>query len=263
MLERELPAWWESCRRIRLVGALTLAAAWRMRMADLVVAAGIALVGMVLALREFNFGAPELRFMADFGFGAIGLLGMLLAALVTAQVWFDDLEGGFAACLLAKAVRRWEFVAGRLAGVTLLLALVVALWSSELGLILAFRAAQLGVESVSVAVFIQACGLVGMKVVMVAAFTLLACSYARSAIFATCVGLMLAAISHLREFSTVIGWLGWLRFWPDLGRFEIDSLLHGGRGLTPGQWLAVGGYWAGFLVLFAGVAAYVFRHREL
>lgn len=263
MFELESPALRESCRRVGLVATQTLAAAWRMRMADVVIVSGIALIGMALALREFNFGAAELKFMADFGFGAIGLLGMLLAALVTAQVWFDDLEGGFAACLLAKAVRRWEFVAGRLAGVIVLLAMVVALWSIELGSIVACRAAQLGVEPISAALFVQACGLVGMKVVMVAAFTLLACSYASSGLFATCVGLLLAAIAHLRDFSAAIGWLAWLRFWPDLGRFEVDSLLNGGRGLTAGQWLAFGGHWAGFVALFAGVAAYVFRHREI
>ncbi len=43
---------------------------------------------MALGLREFNFGAAELKFIADFGLGAIGLAGTVLAALATAQLYF-------------------------------------------------------------------------------------------------------------------------------------------------------------------------------
>jgi len=218
---------------------------------------------MALWLREFDFGAAELKFIADFGLGAIGLLGTLLAALATAQLVFDDLDNGFAACVLAKAVRRWEYVGGRLAGVLALLALFVAGLALVLGVVIGVREAQLGAGFVPLPVFLQACALVWLKVTLVAAMTLLVCSYAGSALFASCAGLLLAAIAHLRAFADHASWLGWLRVWPNLGLFDVDSLLSSGQGLTAAGLLALGAYWLAFTVLFTGLAAYVFKHREL
>jgi len=253
----------ESARRLRLVAAHTLAEALRLRLAGLLAGVGAAFVLLALWLREFNFGVAELKFLADFGLGAIGLLGMLLAALATAQLVFGDLENGFAACVLAKAVRRWEYLGGRLAGVLALLGLFVAGLALVLGLLIGVRAAQLGAALVPLPVFLQACALVWLKVSLVAAMTLLVCSYAGSALFASCAGLLLAAIGHLRSLAGHGTWWGWLRIWPDLGLFDVDPLLSSGHGLTLGGLIALGGYWFAFLILFSALASYVFQQREL
>jgi len=252
----------DSGRRVALVARQTLAEALRLHLAGLFVVLGIASVLMVLWLREFNFGAGELKFIADFGLGATGLLGMLLSALATAQLFFDDLESGFAACVLTKTVRRWEYLAGRLAGVMALLALFVAGQALVLGIMISVREAQVGAAFVPLAVFLQATALVWLKVSLVAAMTLLVCSYAGSALFAAWAGLMLAAVAHLRSFTDQASWLGWLRIWPNLGLFDVDPLLSSGHGLTWDGLLALGAYWLAFTVLFTGLAAYVFKRRE-
>ncbi len=257
-----LSGWAGSGRRLWLVARHTLSEALRLRLAALFALAGTALVLMALWLREFNFGATELKFIADFGLGAIGLLGMLLAALATAQLHFDEMENGFAACVLAKAVCRWEYLSGRLAGVAALLALFVAALALVLGVMLGVRETQLGTTWVPLPVFLQACALVWLKVTLVAAMTLFVCSYAGSALFASCAGLMLAAIAHLRGFADGTSWLGWLRCWPNLALFDVDPLLGSGHGLTWGSLASLGGYWLVFMLLFAGLASYVFKHRE-
>lgn len=250
-------------RRLALVARQTLLEALRLRLASLFVALGAALVLLALGLRDFKFGTAELKFVADFGLGAIGLLGTLLAALATAQLFFSDLDCGFAACLLTKAVRRGEYLGGRLAGVMALLALFVAGLGLLLGAMLAVRGAQLGATFVSLPVLLQACALVWLKVTLVAAMTLLVSSYAGSTLFAAWAGLLLAAIAHLRAFVGPAHGLGWLRIWPDLGLFDVDRVLVNSRGIGGGELLALGGYWAAFVVLFAAAAAYVFKHREL
>lgn len=255
--------WADSGRRLLLVAQQTLLEALRLRLAALFVVLGLALVLLAHWLREFNFGAAELKFVADFGLGAIGLLGTLLAALATAQLFFSDLECGFAACVLTKAVRRWEFLGGRLVGVMALLALFVAGLGLVLGVLIAMRETQLGGTFVPLPVLLQACALVWLKVTLVAAMTLLVCSYAGSALFATWAGLLLAAIGHLRAFAGRTDWLGWLRFWPDLGLFDVDPLLGSGRELSGGELLALGGYWLVFTILLTALAAYVFKHREI
>jgi ABC-type transport system involved in multi-copper enzyme maturation permease subunit len=245
------------------VARQTLLEALRLRVVGLFAALGSGLVLLALGLREFNFGAAELKFIADFGLGAVGLLGTLLAALAMAQLFFSDIECGFAACVLTKAVRRWEYLAGRLAGVMALLALFVAILGTVLGALIALRGTQLGGVAISPPVFLQACALVWLKIALVAAMTLLVCSYAGSALFAAWAGLLLAAIGHLRAFAAGAGGMSWIRFWPNLGLFDVDALLAGRRGLSFGELLALGSYWLAFVVLFAALAAYVFREREL
>jgi hypothetical protein len=260
--EVQSPAYRDSGRRLALVARQTLTEALRLQLAGIFVALGIASVLMALWLREFNFGAGELKFIADFGLGATSLLGTLLAALAMAQLIFDDLESGFAACVLTKAVRRWEYLGGRLAGVVALLALFVAGQGLVLGVMIAVRESQLGAAFVPLPVFLQATALVWLKVSLVAAMTLLVCSYAGSALFSAWTGLMLAALAHLRAFADHASWLGWLRIWPNLGLFDVDPLLSSGHGLAWSALLSLGAYWLGFTMLFTGLAAYVFKHRE-
>jgi ABC-type transport system involved in multi-copper enzyme maturation permease subunit len=252
-----------SLHRVRVVATVTVREALRLRLALLLLAAGAGLVFVALGLREFNFGAAELKFIADFGLGAIGLLGSLLAALAMAQLYFDDLANGIAACVLARAVRRWEYLAGKFLGVAALLALYVAALSVVLAVIIGVREAQLGAVLAPLAVFLQCCALVWLKVTLVAALTLLVCSYAGSALFASSAGLMLAVIGHLRSYAGSEDWLGLLRFWPNLALFDAGPLLASGQGLSLVALAAVAGYWALYVVLLTALASYVFKHREL
>jgi ABC-type transport system involved in multi-copper enzyme maturation permease subunit len=235
-----------------------LGEALRLRLTALFALTGAALVLMALGLRDFNFGAAELKFIGDFGLGAIGLMGTLLAALATAHLFFSDLTGATIGCVLTRPVRRWEYIAGKLAGVMALLALFVAALALVLAVMVATREAQLGAAFVPLPVFLQACALVWLKITLVAAMTLLVCSYAGSALFASCAGLMLAVVAHLRPFTDG----AWLRLWPNLALFDAEPLLAGG-GLTTAGLLGLAGYWAVFMLLLGGLASYVFKHREV
>ncbi len=125
------------------------------------------------------------------------------------------------------------------------------------------RESQLGAALAPLAVFVQACALVWLKVTLVAAMTLLVCSYAGSALFASCAGLMLAVIAHLRSFTNAEGWMGFLRLWPNLALFDPGTLLAAGHGLSADALAGLLGYWAVFMLLLVGLASYVFKHREL
>lgn len=248
-------------KRIALVARQTLGEALRLRLTWLFAFVGALLVSMALWLQVFNFGAAEIKFIADFGLGAIGLLGTLFAALGMAHLYFRDIEGGLVAVVLTRAVRRWEYIAGKLAGMMALLALFVAGLALVLAIVLAVRSAQLGAAFAPLAVFLQACALVWLKLALVAAMTLLVCSYAGSALFASCAGLLLALVGHLRPFTDAQGWLAWLRLWPNLGLFDPEALMAGGMNETA-RLLLLAGYWAVFVAAFGGIAAYVFRRRE-
>jgi hypothetical protein len=132
-----------------------------------------------------------------------------------------------------------------------------------LGGVIAVRETQLGATLAPLPVLLQACALVWLKVTLVAAMTLLVCSYAGSTLFASCAGLMLAVIAHLRPFTNAQGWLGFVRLWPNLGLFDASPLLARGQGLSFCTLVELAGYWAVFMLLLTGLASYVFTHREI
>lgn len=250
-----------SARRLRLLAGHTLGEALRMRLALLTGAAAVLLLLAARWLREFNFGMAELPMLGEFGLGAMGLLGTGLAALATAHLYFNDFAGGAAACVLTRPVRRWEYVAGKYTGIAALLALFTVALGALLAGLLAWRSHQLGVPPAAWPVLLSACALQWMKFTLVAAMTLLVCTYAGTALFASVAGLMLAVIGHLRAI-TAGGMLDWLRVWPNLGLFDAEALLSSGQPLAGAALFALIGYWATCLALLVGLASYVFKHRE-
>lgn len=248
-------------RRIRLVAGQTLGEALHLRLAWLLGAGGTLLLLMARWLRDFNFGALELKFVADFGLGAIGLMGTLLAALATAQLFFNELGQGGPGCVLTRPIRRWEYLTGKLAGVMAFLALFVGALVLVLALTIAVRERELGAAVLPQSVFVQAGALLWLKLSLVAAMTLLVCSYARSALFACGAGLLLAVVAQLRPFTEATGWLAVLRLWPNLALFDPDPVVNGG-GLTGAALLGLAGYWSAFVVLLTGLASHVFQRRE-
>lgn len=248
-------------RRLRLLAGHTLGEALRLRLALLLAAMAVLLVMGSLWLRVFNFGAAELKFIGDLGLGAVGLAGTLLAALATSQLFFSDIAGGAAACVLTRPVRRWEYVAGKLGGVAALLALFTAALGALLAGLLLWRGSQLGAVPVALPVLLGACALQWMKFTLVAAMTLFISSYAGSALFASCAGLLGAVIGHLRPFAAG-GALDWLRVWPNLALFDAEALLASGQPLAGSQLLGLTGYWAVGVLSFGVLASYAFKQRE-
>ncbi len=249
-------------RRIRLIARHTLGEVLHLRLALLLGLTGAGLIGGALWLRELNFGSAELEFIGDFGLGVLGLFGTLVAVLATAHLFFRDIEGGAACCVLTRPVRRWEYVAGKFAGVAGLLALFTAALGLLLAGLLIWRGAQLGAAPLTVRLFLCACGVQWLKSTLAAAMTLLVCSYAGSALFASCAGFLLTLVAHLRPLADD-GGLDWLRVWPNLALFDAESLLAAGQSPSGAWLLNLTAYWAGYVLLFGVVTSYVFKRREL
>ncbi len=251
-----------SLRRVWLIAMNSLGEALRMRLTLLLAVIGAGLVVGALGLREFNFGSEELKFIGDFGLGAMGGFGMLLAALATGQLFFSEIQGRAAYCLLTRPVRRWEYVWGKLGGMSALLALFVATLGVLIAGTLAWRGHQLGAATVSSAVFFSACAILWLKLTLVAGMTLLVCSYSGSALFASSAGLIMAAIAHVRPFVSGNGSLAWLRLWPNLALFDAEKILVAMQPPTASMLLAMTGYWAVYILIFGAMASYAFKQRE-
>ena len=63
----------------------------------------------------------ELKFISDFGFGALFFFGSILAIAATTQLFFNEIENRTALTILAKPVHQLEFLAGKFCGAQLLM----------------------------------------------------------------------------------------------------------------------------------------------
>lgn len=262
---------WRALVRQRLVGAITA-------LALLMIVGGRGLLAL-------DFGAAPQRFVIDFGFAAIAVFGAMLAIVATVQMVLGEAESGTAALLLAKPVRRGEYVLGKWVGVMMLLGLFCAVTGGLVALLAgqagtggeagAFAAgeAQAPIEAwrgVVIAAILQ-----WMKLGVLAAGALVLASYLRSPVLAIVVGLVIVAVGYLRGAAQAVyssasaGPVGRgldrvLAIIPDLRLFEVaDRITLGPDGaLHAAELLLVGGYAALYAAAFGAVAAWLLQHRD-
>lgn len=268
--------WFESFRRVVVVTRLTIREAARQRsLAGLLLGALLLVMG-ARAVAIFNFGAPELKFIADLGLGAIGFFGAILTVVLVAQLFFSELEQRTVLTLLARPMSRTEFIAGKFFGAmavvimfvgTLTLLLTVVLWAREEALL---RAGVSSGPLVNYGWLTATAWLLGWKLAVLGAMTLMVASYASSQLLAVGSGLGLFVAAHLQPLvraaaqRATSGWesglargVGWLV--PDFQWFALG---------TDGAWswpqvARVTVYASGYVVLAGILAGYAFRRREL
>lgn len=128
-----------SPERIWLIAANTFLEAVRQKFFNSLLFMTIALVASSTFFQQFDFGTSELKFIADFGFGVLFFFGSILAITVTTQLFFNEIENRTALTMLAKPVHKFDFLAGKLLGVQLLMLGFVLLLSLVLAGILYWR----------------------------------------------------------------------------------------------------------------------------
>ncbi len=269
-----------SFARVGLIAAHTFRVAVRQRLSRLLLAMLASSAAAALVLRDFHFGSSEQKFILDAGFGAVAMFGAILAIVATAQLFSAELERRTVLMVLAKPVRRTEFILGQLSGVLLLLlvfcasvtALLVGLtWWPRGGP----AAGAAGVAVPAVCGSAALCGLVQwLKLGVLAAFTLLVSCYARSSLLAVMVGFGVLAIGHLhhlaRDFYAVTGpaWAALVArlvslALPDFQLFAVADRASAG-GPWPGGMLAgIAVYALAYMGVLTALAVWFFRRREL
>ena len=269
--------------RVRLIAQNTVREATRQRLFNFIALLAAVLVTCSQWLRELSFGSSELKFIADFGFGAMAFFGSALAIVATSQLFFSEIEQRTVFTLLAKPVWRAEFVLGKFIGVTAITAafcgvmtvlLIAVLWTRESTLISQFPEAfqqgrAVNYVAVVVAGFAQA-----LKLGLLSALTLLVASFARTQLFTTAVGFMFLVICHLqflagtaadgrgqnitRLVTKVIS-----VSLPNFQLFDFSDSLGSGEKLA---WMELGRltlYTGGYAMATCLFAVFAFRRREI
>ena len=130
-------------RQIWLIASNTFLEAVRQKFFNSLLFIAIALIASSTFFQQFDFGTGELKFIADFGFGALFFFGSILAITVTTQLFFNEIENRTALTMLAKPVHKFSFLLGKLLGVQLLMLAFVLLLCLLLAGILYWRESEL------------------------------------------------------------------------------------------------------------------------
>jgi ABC-type Na+ efflux pump permease subunit len=269
--------------RALLIARNTLLEAARQKLFSFLLLLALSLVAGAQWFRDFNFGAPELKFLADLGYGAMAFFGAALTVSATAQLFFSEIENRTALTLLAKPVWRAEFILGKYLGVAAVAAvfcalltglLVAVLWAREGTLMQQFPEAFPQGRTLRPMDLVATGFLQWLKLAMLAAFTLLVASFSQTQLYTVVTGFFVLVICHLQYLAqdayarggapvaqVVAGLIGLL--FPNFQLFNFADGVGAGVAVPWDRVARVTIYALGYVAGASALAVYSFRKREI
>ena len=255
-----------SLRRIWPIATNTLREALRNRLLYTLLFFAVALIGFSILIASLSYVEGE-RIIQDLGLASIRLFSVGIAIFVGIGLIHGEVDRRTIYTILAKPVRRSEFLLGKFLG------LLLAVWL-QLGLMsLAFAGVSLLVGADLDLGYAAALGLVGVELMVVVAVATLFSSFT-TPMLAALFSLGIYALGHLsrnlyflgqesdaegvREVATFI-----YRVLPDLETFNLSiQAVHG---------LAISGAEVGWAILYGAaysaalliLATFIFERRDL
>lgn len=275
----------ESFRRTLWISRITFLEAVRQRFFAFLLVLSAAMVLSSVSFRVFDFGHGELKFIADFGFGGMFFFGSVLAVVMTAQLFFSEMDNKTALTLLAKPLSRAEFLLGKFFGAWAVLGVFVVVLASLLGAVLWAREIELvaaAEQAGKIPTTFSAGGLVEfvllqwLRLGVVTAIVLALSSLARTFLFAVVVGALAVVAGQLQWIaqdavlkptdSVIYEAFLWVscRLIPNLQQFNIgDALVLGSAGVPAGAVVTVAFSGFFYMAAYLFVGALIFRRREI
>lgn len=275
--------------RLALIAGNTFLEAVRQRLFLFLVLLAGALVAGAQFFHSFHFGpsfgAGELKFLFDFGMGAMVFFGSALTVAATAQLFFSEIENRTALTLLAKPVWRAEFVFGKFFGVWAVLGVFCALLAALLAVLLAHRTGVILAEEptafahggrIALGDLAIVAALHWLKFGALAMATLLVASYSNTNLFTVVMGFFVLVICHLQSLAhrayakleaeslalrLLVETLA--RVFPNFQLFALDDQVGTAEGVKGALALEVAGYGLAYIAVFGLVAVFSFRRREI
>ncbi len=286
-----------SLRRIFALTANTLTDLTRQRIFYFVLIFALLLIVSSVLMARFSF-QQEFQILKDVSLGAMSIFTSLLAIVATARLISQDVEDRTIYTILAKPVPRFDYLAGKLLGVLLLLAISIVLMSALFFAVLYAReqtvlhetlrqmsgAPHEQVEAALNAV--QASALnhdlwpaiatIYFKAALLAALTLFVSTFATTNIFTIVVMVFVYFIGHLQATARDY-WLQehsatWLTqmflaavalLFPDLQAFNLVDDVVAGTAIPLALFVKTAGLGLFYTTIYTLLAAVVFYSKEL
>ncbi len=281
-----------SLQRVSVVAANTLTEAVRQKVIILFLLIGLVFIVLAVVLAQFTFG-EQMKFIKDTSLGVISVITTLIAIVGTAQLLPSEVENRTIYTILAKPVRRFEFLLGKFCGGLLLVLLGMALmcvlfaavlWVKEQGMIRELSQTYLGespaahleaqqqIQQVQTEVWdvelVKALVAVLTQAALIASVTLLVSTFSTSLVFNVVVPLMVFIVGMLRGgaadmWGTHRLFMAVVAVIPDFGLFNIADEINLGK-VVP--WAHIGqivAYGLGRTLVIVVAAHLLFARREI
>lgn len=242
----------------------TFREAIRDRILYLILAFALILIAVSHFVSLLTVGS-EVKIVKDLGLSAISFFGLLTAVFVGVSLVFKEIERRTVYTLLAQPVRRWQFVCGKYAGLSLVIASSTLVTGGAL-------LAAVGLKGESPWALVPAIALGFIELELIAAFAVLFSSFTNP---------ILAAVGTVATY--VAGHLSWSfdllekrmpsqagkalcrvlhAVLPNLDRLNIKAWAVHGSALPEGYLAAAAAYGVCYAVAVVVLACLVFERRE-
>ena len=283
--------------RVAAITGNTLIGLTRLKIFHALLLFALLLIGSSLFMAQMTF-QQEFQVLKDIALGAMSLFTSLLAVLATARLLPQDVEDRTAYTILAKPVSRFEYLAGKLLGVLVLLAISLAAMGALFFIVLSLReqtvlnettrqmasapseqmaeALRLVRASAFNANLFSGIAIIYVKGCLLAALTLFISTFATTTIFTTIVMAFVYFIGHLqaiaREYWLQTNSAGWITrtllglvalLFPDLQLYNLTDDIVAGNAIPLALFAktaTLGLFYTGFYLLLAWA---VFFRKEL
>jgi ABC-type Na+ efflux pump permease subunit len=277
-----------SFRRVAAITGNTLTGLTRLKIFYVLLLFALLLIGSSIFMAQMTF-QQEFQVLKDIALGAMSIFTSLLAVVATARLLPQDVEDRTAYTILAKPVSRFEYLAGKLLGVLLLLAISLVAMSALFFLVLILREQTVLSETtrqmraappeqmaealrlVRASAFnvnlFSGIAIIYVKGCLLASLTLFVSTFATTTIFTTIVMAFVYFIGHLqaiaREYWLQANSAGWTTkiflalvalLFPDLQLFNLTDDIVAGNAIPLALFArtaTLGLFYTGFYLLLA------------
>lgn len=286
-----------SFARVGAITSNTLTELTRLKVFYVLLIFALVLIGGSIFMAQFSF-QQEFQILKDVSLGAISLFTSLLAIVATARLLPQDIEDRTVYTILAKPVPRFEYVAGKIVGVLVLLAVSTLVMSAAFLLVLYLREQAVlhatmkqmsGAPPGQIADALHAVQssafnfdifpgimIIYLKACLLAALTLFVSTFATSTIFTVVVMAFIYFIGHLQatareywmqEHSSGLFTRIFLAivalFFPDLQAFNLVDDIVAGTAISAAVFAKTAVLGVFYTTIYTLLAAFVFYGKEL
>ena len=286
-----------SPRRIAAIATNTFTELTRLKVFYFLLLFALLLIGSSLVLARLTF-QQEFQVLKDISLGAMSIFTCLLAIVSTARILPQEIEDRTIYTILAKPVPRIEYLAGKLGGVLLLLAVSTIVMTALFFAVLYLREQGASAEItrqmsglpqeqvgealrvIRAATFnadlLPGIAIIYIKSALLASLTLFISTFASTNIFTVVVTVFVYFIGHLqataREFRLQEQGGGWLSrtflafvalVFPDLQQFNLADEIVAGTAIPLALFLKTIALGCFYIILYLLLSAAVFTEKEL
>jgi ABC-type transport system involved in multi-copper enzyme maturation permease subunit len=217
----------------------------------------------------------EIKIIKDLGLAATSIFGLFISVFIGIGLVSKEVERRSIYSLLAKPIHRHQLVLGKYCGLTLTLAVNVAIMTAALYGVLAYMAWALpqALETpVLDPALLKAVALIFVELTLITAIALFFSTFSTPMLSAAFTfGLFIVGhfSSDLRNFQQVVDSPGAARlaralYWvlPNLAQFDVKTEVVHGQPVPLGAMAMSAGYAALYIAMLLTVSAYIFSRRD-